>query len=124
MLPSGGLIDRKLGAANQSIELRPVAGIGRENWIAIEIPLPRNAGMRVGVTEAYTKRYAIVKRRAEIRSFQRIGISVVDALAVGIELVAEQVVIEYPARPGKRSVSAGGSEVSAIGAEAQFRSRS
>ncbi len=70
------------------------------------------------------QRNVVVERGTEVRALQRVGIGIVDAGAVGVELVAEEVVIEVAAGSGERCVAIRGGEVSAIGAEAEFRRRS
>ena len=114
MLPSRRPGHRQLSAAQQIVELRPVAGIRRLQRDAIELPFARNSGMTIGMTNAHPQRSAVIERRPNIRALERVGISVVDAGAVGIELAAEQVVVEAPARPSQRSVAIRGAEISAV----------
>ena len=54
---------------------------------------------------AQTKRDPLVRGKSQIRAFQRIGVSIVGAGASGIELIAEDVVVEAAARAGQRRVA-------------------
>src|SRR5579864_487222 len=62
----------------------------------------------------------MVECSADVRALERIRERVVDARAVGIELAAEQVVVETAASAGKRGVSFGGCEISAVRTEGKF----
>src|ERR1019366_9390720 len=59
-------------------------------------------------------------RHTDIRAFERIRVRVVHALSVAVELVAEEVIVEAPVGARQRRVAVGRSEISSIGAEAEF----
>jgi hypothetical protein len=65
---------------------------------AIEVPFSGEAGITVGVADAHAQRNPVVDRHPKISTLQRIGISIVHALAVGIELLCESVVIKSTVR--------------------------
>src|ERR1700686_5169431 len=124
VLPSRRSGYRQFCAAQQVIELRPIAGIGRLQRGAVEIPLAGNSGVTVGMAKANAQRGPIVERRADIRTFERIRVRVVNFRAISIELAAEQVVVEAAASPGQRSVSSRRREISAVRAKSKFGHRS
>ena len=78
--------------------------------------------MVVGVTKICAQRNRVTQPGAQIRAFQRVGVSIVHARSVRVELVAEKVVIENSTCPRQRSLAARASEISTVRAEKQFRS--
>ena len=78
----------------------------------VEPPFPRHPRMTVGMTKSHAQRSLVADRRAHVRSLQRIGVRIVHARSVGVELIAEHVVVESPARTRQRSVPAGRFEIS------------
>ena len=61
------------------------------------------------------------ERDTQVGSLERVGIVVVHSLAIGVELICENVVIETVARAGERRITVGGVERPAIGSEPQLR---
>src|SRR5512143_10960 len=70
---------------------------------------------------AQAKRGAWRDLYADIGALERTRVRVVDTLSLGVELFAEQVVVEASACARQRRVAARRTEGSALGAEAQFR---
>ena len=66
-----------------------LVGIRRQRRIAVEPPFVRDAAPTVRVTQAKAQLRALVHSVSEIEAFEPIGVGVVLALAVGVELVAK-----------------------------------
>ena len=124
VLPSGRCPDREFCAAQEVIELGPVAVIGRLQGGSVEIPFARDTGVRVGVAEPHTKRGVVIQCSTHICALERIGIGIVDPRTGGVELVSEEVVIVAAVSAGETRVPIGGRKVSAIGSETKFGSES
>src|SRR5208283_5312713 len=76
--------------------------------------------MAVGMSNAYPQPNLTGQGRSDVRACERIRISVVDALPVGVELIAEKIVVEAAERAGHGRIAIGRAEIPSIGAEAQF----
>ena len=121
VLPCSRPADREIAAGEEVVLVRVLVGIGRKLRIAVEPPVRLHPGPTVVVTGAQAKGDAVGDLHADVAALQRVGVGVVDALALGVELVGEHVVVEDAARAGHRSITVGGGEVSAIGAELNLR---
>src|ERR1044071_6721552 len=108
VLPSGWGPHREFCAAQEVVELRPIAVIGRLKSSSVEIPFARDTGVRVRVAEAHTKRGVVIERSTEICALERIGVGIVDPGAGGVELVSEEVVIVAVVSAGQTRVPIGG----------------
>src|SRR5579872_6793695 len=93
---------------------------GRLQRVAVKVPFPGQAGVAVRVAQAHPQHDFIGKRHAKISALQRVGIRIVYALSVSVELVGEEVVIETSSRPGERRIAVRGSQVSAVSAKTQL----
>src|SRR5579871_2303781 len=94
MLPAVWRDHRQSNAAQQIIELRPVAGIGRQGnqrassilgdqrIVSVETPFSRESGMRVGVAKMRAERNRTVDLRPDICAFDRVGVRVVHSRAL------------------------------------------
>ena len=101
MVPARSSIDSKFGAGQQVVIARELVGIGREQACVVEVPLALHSGAAVGVPCSDAKGDAIIQRNTDVSTHQGIGIIVIVALAVGVELIAEEVVVEDAARAGQ-----------------------
>src|SRR6516162_6373556 len=73
------------------------------------------------MAEAKAKRYTRRNTNPEVSTLQRIGIDVVDALSLRVELVEEEVVVEDLVRARNRGISVRRGEGSTISAEVEHR---
>ncbi len=121
VLPRARPADREIAAGQQVVLVRVLVRVRRQLGISVEPPVRLNAGPIVVVTRAQTKCHAIGKSHAHISALQRVGIGVVHSLALRVELVGEDVVVENSARSRQRRVAVGAGKISAIGAELNFR---
>ena len=101
--------------------MRILVRVRRQLGIPVEPPVRLNACPTVVVACAQAKCHAIGKSHAHISALQRVRIGVVHSLALRVELVGEDVVVENSARSRHRSIAVGGGEISAVGAELNFR---
>ena len=67
------------------------------------------------MTGAQAKCHPIRKSHAHISALQRVGIGVVHSLALGVELVGEDVVVENSTRSRQRRIAVGGGKIPAVG---------
>jgi len=89
VLPAGRRGYDKFRAAQQAVELRPFAGIGRQKRVAVETPFAGKSGVTVGVTHVQAQGHLVVQREAKVCALERIGIAVIDSRSIGVELVAK-----------------------------------
>ena len=76
--------------------------------------------MAVGVADADAERGAVAECGADVGAFDRVGVGVVDAGALRVELAAEGVVIEATTSAGEGGISVRSGEVAAVSAKAEF----
>src|ERR1043166_203681 len=75
------------------------------------------------MAHAQAERGGASQRNPDIAAFGGIGVVIVRTVSVGVELLAEEVVVEAAARAGESAVTMRGAEVAAIGAEQQLGAR-
>src|ERR1019366_228441 len=123
MLPGSGAADSELGAGQKIVLVSELVGIGRQDRIAVEPPVRLHPRPVVRMTQPQSKGDTGRKSYADVAAPESVRIAVVDALAFGIELVEEKVVVENLIGARHRCVSIGGGECPAIRAEFEDRLR-
>src|SRR5215470_10326374 len=121
VLPARWPDHRKFRARHCIVLSRTLIRLGRKWWESVEIPLTLYSGAAVGVAPAHAQEGAVPQFDPDIRALPGVGVIVVRAGSLSVELVAEEVVVEAVVRAGDREISVCRRQVSAIGAEAQLR---
>ena len=111
---------RQLRAGQQIVLPRALVEVRRQDGISVEIPVALHAGGAVGVAGAQAQRRPVGQLHADVPALQRVRVVVVRTLTHGVELVAEQVVVEAAIGAGERCISVRRAQVSAVRAETQF----
>src|SRR5579872_3859857 len=120
MLPARPSHKTQLSAGEKIVLAGALIAIRRKQRLPVEVPEGLHAAAAVVVAGAKTKITLRGNRHADVRTFGGIGVLIVDALAVRVELVAEKVVVETAARAGKRPISVRRLEGPAVRTKAQF----
>src|SRR5581483_3717889 len=121
MLPARRPSDRQLGACQCVVLPRSLFPVGRDERLAIEVPLVLDSASAVVMTCAETEQSAIAYFHSDVCALQRIRVVVVDSLSSGIELIAKDVVVEWTSNSRQVQISVRGKQISAIGAQGQLR---
>src|SRR5581483_8546150 len=121
MLPARRGCQRQLSTGQEVILAGTLVAVGFQQRPPIEVPERLHAHAVIGVPRAKAECRARGDRHPDVSALQGVEVSIVDALAAGVELIAEQVEVEAPARPGQRCKSVGGAERTAGGAKTQLR---
>src|SRR6266496_3991699 len=95
----------------------PLVVIRRQIGSAVELPLTLDSSSAVRVAHAQPQRSPVIQSHTDVSALRRIGIFVVDALAIAVKLFTKQVVIKTSASPGQRDIPMRGAKVATIGAE-------
>src|SRR5581483_7823378 len=93
MLPTRRRGDHQFYASQKIILPLPAIAVRRFQASAIEIPRSSNPGSIVGMTSANAQGNFVAQRETKVCPLKRIGIIVVQALSVGVELLREPVVV-------------------------------
>ena len=87
--------------ASQQVVLMSVCiVVRRKEPLSIEIPFAGNSGVAVEMAHANSQPSVLGNSEPEICTLRRIRIPVVGSFAIGVELIAEEVVIETSTRAG------------------------
>src|SRR6185437_2971923 len=122
VLPLFRRIEFERNVREKIVLARAFIAVGWDKLLPIEVEERLHATARIGMPEAQAQRGICREPRAQIGAFGRVRVLVVDALALSIELLAKEVVIEAASGAGESRESVRRGKCSTVRSQSEFRS--